>query len=66
MMKKTILFLLLVTFLPGPVAQSYTKEERMYWLSMLWKDASSKFHNPEHLRQVNWGGNQHDPYSNDV
>jgi hypothetical protein len=52
--KQWIILLVLTTSLSNLMAQAYTKEERMYWLSMLWKDASTKFHNPEHLRQVNW------------
>jgi hypothetical protein len=52
--KHCFILLLLTVGLSNLMAQSYTKEERMYCLSMLWKDVSSKFHNPEHLRQVNW------------
>jgi hypothetical protein len=52
--KQWILFLLCMACLPNLIAQSYTKEERIHCLSMLWKDASTKFHNPERLQQVNW------------
>jgi hypothetical protein len=52
---KQCLFLLLLTVgVSNLMAQSYTKDERIYWLSMLWRDVSTKFHHPEHLRQVNW------------
>lgn len=51
---KWSLLLLLTIIFPNLIAQTYTKEERMYWNSALWKDVSTKFHNPEHLRQINW------------
>jgi hypothetical protein len=52
--KQWITLLLLTICLSNLHSQSYTKEERIYWLSMLWKDVSTKFHNPEHLQRVNW------------
>jgi hypothetical protein len=57
--RQWLILLLLTTFLSDltaqtHAAQSYTKEERIYWLSMLWKDVSTKFHNSERLRQANW------------
>ena len=35
-------------------AQTYTKEERLHYLSQLWKDVSTKFYDPKHLEQINW------------
>ncbi|MDR3059716.1 MAG: hypothetical protein LBU84_16465 [Prevotella sp.] len=35
-------------------AQSYTKEERIYWLSKIWKDVSNNFYDTQKLRAMNW------------
>lgn len=35
-------------------AQSYTTKERVYWLSMIWKDMSTKYCNPQRLDSIKW------------
>ena len=52
--KRWIFSLLFVMIFSQLIAQDYNTEERIYWFSQLWKDVSTKFHDPGHLKQINW------------
>lgn len=35
-------------------AQSYTNDDKIFYISQIWKDALSKFHSPEYLNTIHW------------
>ncbi|GHT48297.1 hypothetical protein FACS189440_11520 [Bacteroidia bacterium] len=55
-MKYLITFLFVCLFVSQELisAQSYTKEERVYWLSKIWKDVSDNFYDTQKLKAMNW------------
>lgn len=54
-MKKFILsVVLLLCYYSTATAQSYSREERMLWLSQAWKDVSNSFFDPVRLQNIGW------------
>lgn len=35
-------------------SQSYSKQERVFWLSQIWKDVSDYYYDPDKLVRINW------------
>lgn len=36
------------------LAQSYTTDDKILYMSQIWKDAKTRFHSPDHLQTINW------------
>lgn len=54
-MKKLIIsVVILLLCYSNAVAQSYSREERMLWLSQAWKDVSNSFFDPVRLQDIGW------------
>jgi hypothetical protein len=53
-MKKFIIAVICGLFTTTALAQSYSKTERIYWLSQMWKDVADNFYNPERLAEIKW------------
>lgn len=54
-MKRIMLLALVVLQLPlWAFGQSYTKEERVLWLSRMWKDVADNYYDPMKLQRIGW------------
>lgn len=53
-MKKLFLVLVAVFAVLSAFAQSYSKTERIYWLSHIWKDVADNFYDPDRLAEIKW------------
>lgn len=52
--KFTLVLWLISCTLTSTYARSYTKEERIFWLSNIWKDVANNFYAPNYLKAINW------------
>ncbi len=53
-MKKYLLVIVCVLSAVGATGQSFSKSERMFWLSQVWKDVSDNFYDPDRLVEIGW------------
>lgn len=54
-MKRSILLVLFVLQFPiWAFGQSYTQEERVLWLSRIWKDVADNYYDPFKLQRIGW------------
>lgn len=49
-----LLFFIILVFRGNLTAQSYTVNQRIYWLSKIWKDVSHNYCDPNRLLEINW------------
>lgn len=53
-MRYYLLFFIILVFRGNLTAQSYTVNQRIYWLSKIWKDVSHNYCDPNRLLEINW------------
>lgn len=53
-MRYYLLFFIILVFRGNLTAQSYTVNQRIYWLSKIWKDVSHNYCDPNRLLVINW------------
>lgn len=44
----------MLVFKANLIAQNYTVDQRVYWLSRIWKDVSTNYCDPNRLLEINW------------
>lgn len=53
-MKYYLFFFIILVFRGNLTAQSFTVNQRIYWLSKIWKDVSNNYCDPNRLLEINW------------
>lgn len=53
-MKQKILVVIFCMLSYSAFSQSYSKQERVFWLSQIWKDVSDYYYDPDKLVRINW------------